>query len=61
MTEEPETNAIRQELRRLEERILTLEKENAELRSRVSSLELQTGQLTDRLLRIGGNCSSCGI
>ena len=56
MTEEPETNAIRQELRRL-----TLEKENAELRSRVSSLELQTGQLTDRLLRIGGNCSSCGI
>lgn len=61
MTEEPETNAIRQELRRLEERILTLEKENAELRSHVSSLELQTGQLTDRLLRIGGNCSSCGI
>ncbi|MCZ0863403.1 hypothetical protein [Methanocorpusculum vombati] len=61
MTEEPETNAIRQELRRLEERILTLEKENTELRSRVSSLELQTGQLTDRLLRIGGNCSSCGI
>ncbi len=61
MTEEPENTTIRQELRRLEERILTLEKENAELRSRISTLELQTGQLTDRILRIGGNCSSCGI
>jgi len=61
MTEEPESNTIQQELKRLEGMILTLEKENAELRSRISSLELQTGQLTDRVLRIGGNCSSCGI
>ncbi len=61
MTEELENTSSRQELRRPEERILTLEKENTELRSRISTLELQTGQLTDRILRIGGNCSSCGI
>jgi predicted RNase H-like nuclease (RuvC/YqgF family) len=61
MTEEPENTTTQQELRRLEERILTLEKENAELRSCISTLELQTEQLTDRILRIGGNCSSCRI
>lgn len=61
MTEELDGTAIQHELKRLEGMILILEKENNELRSRVSSLELQTGQLTDRILRIGGNCSSCGV
>ncbi|MCZ0861539.1 hypothetical protein O0S10_09965 [Methanocorpusculum sp. MG] len=61
MTEELDNETIQHELKRLEGMILILEKENTELRSRISSLELQTGQLTDRVLRIGGNCSSCGI
>ncbi|MCZ9311772.1 MAG: hypothetical protein O0V67_00195 [Methanocorpusculum sp.] len=61
MTEELDSETIQHELKRLEGMILILEKENTELRSRISSLELQTGQLTDRVLRIGGNCSSCGI
>ncbi|MDE2519394.1 MAG: hypothetical protein O0X93_10025 [Methanocorpusculum sp.] len=61
MTEELDNETIQHELKRLEGMILILEKENIELRSRISSLELQTGQLTDRVLRIGGNCSSCGI
>ncbi|MBU3833717.1 MAG: hypothetical protein H9916_04725 [Candidatus Methanocorpusculum faecipullorum] len=61
MTEELDSDTIQHELKRLEGLILILEKENAELRDRISSLELQTGQLTDRILRLGGNCSSCGV
>ncbi|MDU9376769.1 hypothetical protein McpSp1_13960 [Methanocorpusculaceae archaeon Sp1] len=60
MTQELDNDAILHELKRLEGMILVLEKENLELRERVSDLELQTGQLTERLLRSGG-CSSCGI
>ncbi|HJK49681.1 MAG TPA: hypothetical protein O0X43_01425 [Methanocorpusculum sp.] len=61
MTEELDSDTIQHELKRLEGLILILEKENAELRDRVSALELQTGQLTDRILSLGGNCSSCGV
>lgn len=61
MTEELDSDTIQHELKRLEGLILILEKENAELRDRVSALELQTGQLTDRILRLGSNCSSCGV
>ena len=61
MTEELDSDTIQHELKRLEGMILILEKENAELRDRISALELQTGQLSARMLRLGGICSSCGV
>lgn len=61
MTDQIADETVLRRLTSLEERIAALEKENQELRSRINTLELQTGQLTDRILRIGGNCSTCGI
>lgn len=44
----------------LEARIALLEAENAALKKRVSNLELQTAQITERALRtMSSGCSTC--
>lgn len=60
MSEESINTDVRTELRRLAREIERLDAENDQLRRRVSDLELQTGQLTERVMR-NGSCSSCGI
>ena len=44
----------------LESRITRLEEENAALKRRVSDLELQMAQITERALRSLSSCESCG-
>lgn len=51
---------IHDELEHLAQRVQSLEHDNDELKERIADLELQTGQLTERLLK-NGSCSSCGI
>ncbi|HJJ38552.1 MAG TPA: hypothetical protein O0X42_00310 [Methanocorpusculum sp.] len=47
-------------LEQLEARIAALEADNAALKKRVSSLELQTAQITERALRtMSSGCSTC--
>lgn len=47
-------------LEELEARIASLEAENAALKKkRVSQLELQTAQITERALHTMSSCSSC--
>lgn len=60
MSKENTNDHILNELQRLSREIDRLDAENAQLRQRVSDLELQTGQLTERVMR-NGSCSSCGI
>ena len=43
----------------LEARIAALENENAALKRRVSALELQTAQITERALHSMSGCSTC--
>lgn len=44
----------------LDARIAALENENAALKQRVSTLELQTAQITERSLHTMSGCSTCG-
>ena len=60
MSTETTNDTILNELQRLSREIERLGTENDQLRRRVSDLELQTGQLTERVMR-NGSCSSCGI
>ena len=48
-------------LEELEARIASLEAENAALKKRVSQLELQTAQITERALHSMSGCSSCTL
>ena len=60
MSTENMNDNVLHELQRLSREIERLDTENDQLRQRVSDLELQTGQLTERVMR-NGSCSSCGI
>ena len=44
----------------VEERLSALEAENQHLKKRVSELELQVAQITERALMNLSSCSSCG-
>ncbi|MDO5847711.1 MAG: hypothetical protein Q4Q20_05405 [Methanocorpusculum sp.] len=57
MTHNPEADAAE---KTLEERISVLETENRKLKKRVSELELQVAQITERVLMNRSSCSSCG-
>lgn len=60
MSQEQTSETLIAEMKRLAMAIEQLQKENDQLRERVSALELQAGQLTERVMRNGG-CSSCSI
>ena len=60
MSTENMNDNVLHELQRLSREIERLDTENDQLRQRVSDLELQTGQLTELVMR-NGSCSSCGI
>lgn len=56
MTINPEADAVE---KTFEERISALETENLNLKKRVSELELQMAQITERVLLNLSSCSSC--